>query len=221
LVTMKAAFKKLESIYGPGHPMEDWGVIESGDRYIMMTVNETPNKKAVLLVVYHDKKLEKLGGQEAKANQIDGAFGFKFGEVFDPSTALEKRPVSAGGYLYVVKPPSPNELFSDYFLVITPKSHKIVGIWANRSYKDRTEALEKQAVLKPILEGKYGKAVGNGEQSNKFVIQHPDESVSVTILGNSDKEAYILIKYHSDKLNKIFIQEMQEEGTGKVDKSGL
>ncbi len=227
---MRAYLEKMEAKYGPGKPIPNSTAVSIGDeaRFLLMQII-VGTRNVTFLVTYKDIGLSKIADKEVESakqksvspNRIEGAFGFKFGAVFDPSTALEKRPVSAGGYIYVVKPSSPNELFSDYFLVITPKSHKIVGIWANRSYKDRLEALEKQAVLKPILEGKYGKAVGDGEQSNKFVIQHPDESVSVTVLGNSDKEAYILIKYHSDKLNKIFVQEMQEKAAGKVDKSGL
>ncbi len=213
--------------------MRDAAVIESGDRYVLISVAERPDKKGSLMVTYCDDKLKNLAeaqakqaketevATEGKLGQIEGAFGFKFGEVFDPNSALEKRPVAAGGFIYVVKPPKPSDAFTDYFLVLTPITHKIVGVWANHMFKDQSEALAKQAELAPILEGKYGKINETDAQKNKVIIKHEDEYISLETRKGQDGEAAVLINYHSTKLDGVFFQEMKDAAAGKADKSGL
>lgn len=227
---MRAYLEKMEAKYGPGKPIPNSTAVSIRDeaRFLLMQIMEG-RRGVTFLITYKDIGLSKIADKEVESakqksvssSRIEGAFGFKFGAVFDPSTALEKRPVSAGGYLYVVKPQSPNELFAEYLLVITPKSRQITGVWATRIFKERREALEKLSVLKTILEKKYGKASGETFQPDKFEIKHPDETVSLVILENSDKEAVLVIKYNSDKLYRLLIQEMKEEASGTADKTGL
>ena len=68
------------------------------------------------------------------ADKIEGAFGLKFGEVFEPKTAtLSKTPNDANFSLagaYEFTPKRPNKEFTDYFVFITPSSHLVYKIIA-------------------------------------------------------------------------------------------
>jgi hypothetical protein len=221
LVIMKTAFKKLESIYGPGHPKEDWGVIESGDQFIMVQVDETPNKKGVLLVTYHDKKLEKLGELEAKPDQIDGAFGFKFGEVYDKDKALGTVKTTAGDPLYQANPPTKNSSFDVYYVAITPKSDRVYHVWAQGKVGSMDEGVLLQENLVKMLEGKYKLRRGLMDSEDARILMQDDKLITIKAARYPDGSYRVDLKYYDSKLEKKAKEEADSGKKVPADTKGL
>ena len=111
---------------------------------------------------------------ERMAEHIEGAFGFELGERY---SGEKKAVVPAevknfwndylkGKWWYQVQPTTPNRLFTDYYLLLTPKSSSIVGILAVRDYaqvwseqsgieSDLRECLQDRDAVFAILKRKY------------------------------------------------------------------
>lgn len=96
-----------------------------------------------------------------RAQPIRSAFGMILGQTFSPGSAIEKRsgPESAGhaaSTSYRFRPTSPIADFSDYWVNITPLSHRVykVGIMGRFELNKALDVEEKLLVL---IEEKYGR----------------------------------------------------------------
>ena len=73
-----------------------------------------------------------LSAAALAAENITGAFGLELGAVQDTSnlesTCAVKGKDSSCYKEYYIKPPSPNEIFTDYTVTLTPVSNKIMEI---------------------------------------------------------------------------------------------
>jgi hypothetical protein len=119
------------------------------------------------------------GGQPPTPNAptIDGAFGLKFGDVFDASKAKLIAPskwgeviVGKNQLVYRIDPPKPVAPFEGYYVEVTPTTHKICSVSAvfvlQRNHggawepatKEQKEELE---VIMTALANKYGKGESN------------------------------------------------------------
>lgn len=96
-------------------------------------------------------------GQEIRPTEteINGAFGKKLGETYEPSTEEAKMPRTI-----LFKPaqemPAPFSELIDFSISITPTSHKIYAINATTNYKKMADAKYLLSNLKRVIESKYG-----------------------------------------------------------------
>jgi hypothetical protein len=101
-------------------------------------------------------------GHAISGEKIEGAFGLKLGDVFDTATAArtDTSTISTSGGPFVTETtcwlkleavPNPHEQFREVYVVITPKTHRIVKI-VGRGYNP---APDDQQQVEKLLKGKY------------------------------------------------------------------
>ncbi len=93
--------------------------------------------------------------QDAQIQKIQGAFGFHLGEIFKPKSASDNMTIATGETLYRIKPKEKFRKFNTYYVLITPVSKKIYGIWAEVDLKNRPQAEREFKVVLTLLEKKY------------------------------------------------------------------
>ena len=177
------------------------------NRYIYMVII------AIFLVIAPD-----VFSQE----KIKGAFGLNLGAVFDPDAAIGKSSLTDGTPMYQFNPKIKFRSFTEYYVMITPKTHKIYSIWGIGNVENTGVGKREQAVLMNILQKKYGKPAKEGlfaslvdakqiVQGNRYII--------VKVSGFTDTQ--IDIRYYDKKLNQLAEKERIKLEVNKIDDSGL
>jgi hypothetical protein len=91
---------------------------------------------------------------------IEGAFGRKLGDVFDPSSSIRTARTAdgtpEGAPIYEFSPATRFGSFEHYYVRITPTTHKIWRLEAVRDVDDRDAAQKEQAVITQHLKEHYG-----------------------------------------------------------------
>lgn len=90
------------------------------------------------------------------APQITGAFGVEFGDVFHPTEQTETADLTDGTTGYKFTPKKGFREFSDFYVLITPKTHKVYSIWAVAKLRGIEQARHEREVVFKILNEKYG-----------------------------------------------------------------
>jgi len=90
---------------------------------------------------------------EAKTNEINGAFGKSFGEVYDGGRVLSE--TTSGEKIYSFNPENPNPIFTKYGVIITPKTKKISEIWAWGYFDSSTKCEAQFQIIEILLDKKY------------------------------------------------------------------
>lgn len=100
-------------------------------------------------------KPDKPSEPENKAPTLDGMFGIKFGEEFKPNTNSNNSKLTSGEVLYSFRPQKPFRNLDQYYVLITPKTHLVYEIWAEKTFDDPVKASDESNVLKSIIEEHY------------------------------------------------------------------
>ena len=164
------------------------------------------------------------------AEKIEGAFGLRFGEVFEPTAApvaVQSRTDNFFG-AYEFKPDKPNPAFSTYVVWVSPASHRIYKIAAVRTFADFDERERTAAKLVAALSNKY---------SDTPVLQGPvsqyHKSIEVNNFDAKDTAPYglMVVYYDQDTGGKSAVEEAairlaeiarhQREVARTVDATGL
>ncbi len=91
---------------------------------------------------------------------IEGAFGRKLGDVFDPSSSIRTERAAdgtpEGAPIYEFSPATRFGSFEHYYARITPATHKIWSLEAVRDVEDKEAAQREQAAIMQQLKEKYG-----------------------------------------------------------------
>lgn len=86
--------------------------------------------------------------------KIEGAFGKKFGEIFEPGNAPSQQINKVT--MYRIQPPKPFAMFTEYFVIVTARTHRIFAIVASGPMSENAEAAQKALdLLEVILRAKY------------------------------------------------------------------
>lgn len=184
--------------------------------------------KMFILIAY----LCAIQPQAFAGEPIDGAFGFKLGDVFDPATATktasekcwfkidETTSSERDVPIYFVTAPNAPKVFSRIFLEITPKSRKIYRITAKGNALNKVESDGLEATLR----GKYSsisKEAASGskivDQGNRYIDFYPTMRPSGYV--NVPPSQISVLTYTDENLLK---QALKEEAEITFDKkSGL
>jgi hypothetical protein len=141
----------------------------------------------------------------AAQGRIESAFGKKLGEVFDPGDTPNEYAGSNPGNQYQryrFTPVAPFKGLTEYFVEVTPTTHRIHTIEAIGYAADETEARQLVIVLGMILSEKYAADPRTSEEidqaqrnrpgmSNEFAegkrIEQRDPSRTVSVSGSTDR----------------------------------
>ena len=157
----------------------------------------------------------------AFADPISGGFGIKLGDTFDPKQAVKVTKTTSGEPLYGVRPPKKVKYFDQYYVMITPKSHKIREIWGIGRYAKREECMKDFETLSILLSKKYGELKKPAIISMDEILSTSDGDRSVSIRCSGMMSYHLYLKYISEKLNDLAAQERAEMETKKIDTDAL
>lgn len=157
-------------------------------------------------------------------NSIVGGFGLKLGDVFDIKSAIGSSETISGEKLYEVKPSKKIKYFKKYYVLITPKTHKIRQIWGIGSYKNKPSCEKDLGVLEVMLEKKYGKFTEPSFSMDKakWVTDNMNKERDIIIKCNGfmDPISFYII-YKDAELNELSKKEEAEIEAEKIDSSAL
>ncbi len=148
------------------------------------------------------------------AEKIEGAFGQRFGEVFDVTTASRSF-LTDGTPAFPFSTTNRFRSFEHYYLLVTPITHKIYSICAVGTYPSLEAAREEQAAIMELLTQKYGKE--NKEAflstlSTVRLIENDNRSVMTKVTGLTGARLFALeIRYYDGKLVKVAVKETEKE----------
>lgn len=154
--------------------------------------------------------------------KISGAFGIKLGQVFDPSGSIGKGSLTDGTPMYQFSPKKKFRSFSTYYVLITPKTHKVYSIWGIGNMENNPSCKKEQALVMAILQKKYGKVEKDELFSSLYDMKNIDQGnryVLTKCSGFSD--VWIDIRYKDKKLATLAENERILLESEKVDSSGL
>lgn len=154
--------------------------------------------------------------------KISEAFGIKLGQVFAPSGAIGKNSLTDGTPLYRFSPKKKFRSFSIYYVLITPKTHKVYSIWGVGNMENDPSCKKEQALVMAILQKKYGKVakdelvlklydIKNIDQGNRYVLTKCSGFLDVSLD----------IRYIDKRLQTLAESERILIESEKVDSSGL
>jgi hypothetical protein len=177
-------------------------------------------KKLIVTILF--TAIAVFAAPEEKIDRIEGAFGLKLGDAFDPASAAGKGALTDGTPMHQFTPEKPFRSFKRYFVMITPKTNRIYSIWGIGDFENTPTAKQEQALILEILKQKYGEKKKEGlmdQLSDIKQIDQGDRSVVVKISGMMD--VTMDIRYYDEPLRKLAEKERLELEAKKVDSSGL
>ncbi len=159
--------------------------------------------------------------------EIMGAFGVQLGDYFDPSSAIGTGELTDGTPMYKFDPKKKFRSFNEYYVLITPKTHKIYGIWGIGTVGNSQKCEKEQALIMDLLQKKYGvqenevpfdplTGAKNIDQGNRDVTVKCSGFVDMSFVDMS-----INIRYYDRELKKLAEKERLEIVGSNVDDSGL
>lgn len=154
--------------------------------------------------------------------KIEGAFGKKLGDVFDPTDAIGTSSLTDGTPMYAFSTPNGFRAFKNYYVMVTPTTHKIYCIWASGHVENTQAGRKEQAVIMELLTQKYGTPDKTGAfdtLGDVKRITYGNRYILTKISGFTD--VTIDIRYYDRKLEKLAEQERLANEVKKVDKTGL
>ena len=87
--------------------------------------------------------------------KIEGAFGKRLGDVFDPTQAIGTSKLTDGTPMYEFVTSTGFRSFKRYYVMVTPTTHKIYSIWGIGSIENTEAGHKEQAVVMELLRQKY------------------------------------------------------------------
>ena len=106
-----------------------------------------------LLIITNCSSSEK---NSTNKESLKSAFGIKFGDKFDTNQTTQKI-MKNGTNLFQVNPPKKIKFFDKYYVSITPKTHQISEIHAEKIYNDFMECENAHGLLWDMFAKKYSK----------------------------------------------------------------
>lgn len=176
--------------------------------------------KFLLQIAFFALATHTLFGQddENASKGIEGAFGIKLGQVFDPSSALGVKDM-AGPY-YRFKPVGPVAPLNEYFLRITPKTHKVYEIEASWKFRDKAAGINAFSALSSTLEKKYGPLEMASEDNHLFRVRKSDDKILMLTMSDAN-EGTLQVQYTDIALTVAAGQERREIQAAEAKAGGL
>lgn len=221
---------ELEAKYGPAktNRREGAAYFGAGQRSVALVVNETRAAVAFLVLTCKDDELTPLAEKEAvpvpvapPPEEIEGAFGLKFGSVIDPSKAIATVKSSSGETLYQVKSPTPNSYFDKYYVAVTPDTKKIYLIWVIGPVRSEAEGKVRRDSLAKTIESKYQMQRDMLDTEFARILRKGDKLISLKTSYQSGAGYQLEVRYTNLTLQKASRGEAVDRNMKNLDSKGL
>ena len=156
------------------------------------------------------------------AEKIEGGFGLKLGEKFEPTSDTPKMDMQDGTPAYRFKTEKGFRSFTHYYVRITPTTHQIYGIFAFGRAENTERGKKEQALVMELLSQKYGEVetvTGMAVMHHTLAIKQENRYVMTRVTGFSP--VLVEIHYHDEELQKLAERERLAIEGKKTDASGL
>jgi len=156
------------------------------------------------------------------ADKIEGAFGEKLGDIFDPASAIGTSKLTDGTPMYEFSTTNGFRSFKTYYVMVTPTTHKIYSIWGTGSVENTEAGQKEQAVIMELLKKKYGDEDNQGVLDTIGDVKRIDQGnryIATKLTGFMD--VTLDIRYYDTDLEKLAETERLAIETKKADGSGL
>jgi hypothetical protein len=155
-------------------------------------------------------------------DEISGAFGIKLGDVVDPASANVVGTTKDGTPQYQFTPVNGLSSLTDYYVLITPETHKIFAVCASGSFDSPELAKNEQAVIMHLLVAKYGPI---GEQAPDDIVDNTQhivkDSRGVLTMVIGFTTATLSLQYIDLHLAQVAQSERIDTEAKKTDAGGL
>jgi hypothetical protein len=218
---------EFEGKYGPAktNRREGAAFFSSEQKSIALLVNQERESVVYLNVACKDADLAPLAEKEAipepAPEAIDGAFGIKFGEVFDLGKSTGVMTTTLGETLYGVRPPTPNPAFDRYFVEINPKTKTIFHVWAQGKVPSLAEGKIRQDALANTIEAKYQARRNIIDSEYARVLMQGQKMVTVKTYRMPDGGYVIDLKYIDNDMKADAKKEAVTIDSKNVNSKGL
>jgi len=156
----------------------------------------------------------------AAAKPLLGAFGVKFNTIWQPRESQDNSQLQDGETMYAFTPKPGLSGFSDYYVMITPITHKVYSIWACAEVP-RANGLNFYEQVVALYEKKYGKGKSDLSIGSRTTFFYPAGS-SILIKYSSDhKAASIDIRYYNRENEELAKKERIEKANSGVNTEGI
>jgi hypothetical protein len=155
-------------------------------------------------------------------DKLDGAFGIGLGQFFDPESAKGTRSLTDGTPMYRFIPENAFRSFSNYYVLLSPKSKTVYSIWGIGEIDNTEKCKKEQELIMTILGGKYGSVDDQSFSAAIYdtkTISQGNRNVLTKCSGFSNVS--IEIRYTDYDLKELAEAERLELEVLKVDSSGL
>ena len=178
-------------------------------------IKKTPSfKPASTKITFSKPEIE----PQATKPQVIGAFGINLGSFFNPQDALKVSKTTNGETLYIINAPKKIRKFTNYYVLITPKTQKIYSIWAQAKFKDGG-AKREFSVIRNLIYKKYknkGKKGIFGSDCNWNI-----GKCNIYLKNSSFMNSSLEIRYTDNDLEKLAKQEFIQKESSKTDTSAF
>ncbi len=164
-----------------------------------------------------------LSHHAGASEKIKGAFDMTLGQTFDPEESTGKSELTDGTPMYAFSTPKGFRSFSRYYVLITPKTHKVYAIWGIGDIENTPKCKKEQIVIMELLKEKYGEEEDNlglmASLSDAKFIYQGDRSIMTKCTGFMDVS--IEIRYKDKRYEKLAEEERISMEVEKLDSSNL
>jgi hypothetical protein len=161
-------------------------------------------------------------GTSRATEKIEGGFGVKLGDFFDPLTATREGSKGDGGTAYFFAPVNPFRSLTSYHVAITPRTKKIFAILAEGEFKSLEEAKMEQAVIMALLTEKYGIEKEQGELEKLQNMRGVSQGMRFVCAQIRDDANYsLVVMYYDSDLARVAESERIRMEKQKAAGSGL
>ena len=166
------------------------------------------NKTAKEFLIYYD------------SITIKGGFGISLDSPIDKTIINKTIPVEGHTIINIVSPPKPLKFFDSYFVMTTPKTHKVYNISARKTYENSAICDNLLSRLSKILERKYGKMLPLS-YSYKGFISRIVRGNNVQIQCQGTRSNTLILSYGSSSMEEVAKEEAAEIMASEMDTSSL
>lgn len=134
------------------------------------------------------------------------------GNTFTPTDAIGETRTDSGETLYAFKPSRPFGSFTEYYVMLTPKSNRIVEIWAAGSFESSGACGRELDTIGRILHKKYpGLTEVNAIiMGDSLVLEQDSKTVALVCPVSFGEKIQLLMKYIDMTLRELAKDEAAE-----------
>ncbi len=178
----------------------------------------------IILMLSVSLQAQENNDTSSSNSNILGGFGLKIGDTFDIKSATGFSETTSGEKLYAVSPSKKIKYFNKYYVLITPKTHKIRQIWGIGDYQNKASCEKDLDVLEIMLSKKYGKFTEPSFSMDKIKYisdnSNKDRGIAIKCSGFMKPISFYII-YKDNALNELSKEEEAEMEAEKMDSSAL